>query len=259
MTTELHEHHAAMAASGRSDADRREGGLGKPRSLMWVAAAATLHCLTGCAIGEVLGMVIGTAFGLSDELTIVLAITLAFLFGYSFTLLPLRRAGLAFSVAVPVALAADTFSITVMEIVDNVAMVTIPGAMDASLGDWLFWGSLGLALTIAFVAALPVNRYLIARGRGHAVAHEWHHAGHVQDAKPAPEIPIFRMAAIALSALAFTIGIGVTAAMLTGNEEHDPMPAHSEPVRPHERVGTRVAATESSQFGSLRGAERVWQ
>jgi hypothetical protein len=143
-------------------------------SLNSVAFSATAHCLTGCAIGEVLGFVIGTALGWSDLATMALAIALAFLFGYSLTMLPLLRSGLALGAVVPLALAADTFSITVMEIVDNAIMLLIPGAMEAGLGDVLFWGSLAFALAVAFVAAFPVNRWLIARGKGHAVVHAHH-------------------------------------------------------------------------------------
>lgn len=141
------------------------------------AISATLHCLTGCAIGEVLGMVIGTALGWGDVATIVLAVVLAFFFGYLLTSLPLLRSGLAVAAVVPIALAADTVSIAVMEIVDNALIVAIPGAMDAGLGDALFWGSLAIALAIAFVVTVPVNRWMIGRGRGHAVVHG-HHAGH---------------------------------------------------------------------------------
>ena len=142
------------------------------------AFSATLHCLTGCAIGEVLGIVIGTALGWSDVATIVLAIVLAFFFGYGLTMLPLLRSGMALGAVLPLAFASDTLSITVMEIVDNLIIVAIPGAMDAGLGSLLFWGSLAFALAVAFVAAFPVNRYLLARGKGHAVVHEYHHGGH---------------------------------------------------------------------------------
>jgi hypothetical protein len=144
-------------------------------SLNSVAFAATVHCLTGCAIGEVLGMIIGTALGWNDWQTIALAVALAFLFGYSFTLVPLLRGGLALAAAVPIALAADTISITIMEVVDNAIMLLIPGAMEAGLTNLLFWASLAFALVVAGVAAYPVNRWLIARGRGHAVVHA-HHA-----------------------------------------------------------------------------------
>jgi len=141
------------------------------------AFSATLHCLTGCAIGEVLGVVVGTALGWSTVATIALAIVLAFFFGYGMTILPLLRSGMALGVVLPLAFASDTLSITVMEIVDNLIIVVIPGAMDAGLGSLLFWGSLAFALAVAFVAAFPVNRYLISRGRGHAVVHK-HHGHH---------------------------------------------------------------------------------
>jgi hypothetical protein len=144
------------------------------QSLNRLAASATTHCLTGCAIGEVLGVMIGTALGWGNFETIVLAIVLAFFFGYAFTSWPLLRSGLALAAVVPIALAADTLSITVMEIVDNAILLVIPGAMEAGLGDILFWASLAFALPVAWVAAFPVNRYLIARGRGHAVVHAHH-------------------------------------------------------------------------------------
>jgi Domain of unknown function (DUF4396) len=158
MEAASHVHHHEMPTSGRA--------------LTAVALSATLHCLTGCAIGEVLGMIIGTALGFSDLETIALAVVLAFFFGYALTSLPLLRAGLALSAVVPIALASDTLSIAVMEIVDNGILLTIPGAMEAGLGDVLFWGSLSIALVIAGMFALPVNRWLIARGKGHAVVHE---------------------------------------------------------------------------------------
>ena len=145
-------------------------------SLNRTAFSATLHCLTGCAIGEVLGIMIGTALGWSNVTTIVLAIVLAFFFGYGLTMLPLLRSGMALGAVLPLAFASDTLSITVMEIVDNLIIVAIPGAMDAGLGSLLFWGSLAFALAVAFIAAFPVNKYLISRGKGHAVVHK--HYGH---------------------------------------------------------------------------------
>ena len=157
-TAHNHHDHHEMPTSGRA--------------LSAVAISATLHCLTGCAIGEVTGMAIGTALGFSNFATIALAVFLAFLFGYSLTSLPLLRAGLALSVVIPIALASDTFSIATMEVVDNVIMLTIPGAMHAGLDDLLFWGALSVALVIAGVAAFPVNRWLIARGKGHVAVHE---------------------------------------------------------------------------------------
>jgi hypothetical protein len=144
------------------------------QSLNRLAFSATWHCLTGCAIGEILGLAIGTALGWGNFETIVLAVVLAFFFGYSFTAVPLLRSGLAFGTAAGIAFAADTVSIAVMEIVDNAIVLLIPGAMEAGLDELLFWGSLAFALLVAFVAAYPVNRWLIARGRGHAVAHAHH-------------------------------------------------------------------------------------
>jgi hypothetical protein len=144
------------------------------RSLNHVALVATAHCLTGCAIGEVLGMVIATAFGWGNAASIALAVALAFPFGYSLTLLSLLRSGLGLRSSLATAFAADTVSITVMEIVDNAFVVLVPGALAAGLGEALFWWSLALGLALAFVAAFPVNRWLIARGRGHAVAHAGH-------------------------------------------------------------------------------------
>ena len=154
--------------------ERAHGAHHGEQSLNRVAFSATVHCLTGCAIGEVLGMIIGTALGWGDFETIALAVVLAFFFGYSLTMLPLLRSGLALSAAIPVALAADTISITIMEIVDNAIMLLIPGAMEAGLDNFRFWGSLAVALLIAGVCAYPVNRWLIGRGRGHAVVHSYH-------------------------------------------------------------------------------------
>jgi hypothetical protein len=141
------------------------------RALTGVAIAATLHCLTGCAIGEVAGMAVGTALGLSNLATIVLSILLAFVFGYGLTSMPLLRAGLALAAVIPIALASDTFSIATMEVVDNGVVLVVPGALEAGLGTLLFWGSLAFSLAVAFVAAVPVNRWLIGRGKGHAAVH----------------------------------------------------------------------------------------
>jgi hypothetical protein len=141
------------------------------------AITATLHCLTGCAIGEVLGMVLGTHFGLSDFATITLAVALAFFFGYLFTFAPVLSSGMKFRDAIKTTLAADTVSITTMEIIDNAVMLAIPGAMMAGLQDGLFWGSLAFSLVVAFFVTVPVNRWLIARGKGHAVVHA-HHQHH---------------------------------------------------------------------------------
>jgi hypothetical protein len=176
-----HGAHAAHAAHAAHGGHRRDAAPSTPPTagpgLSRIAVSATIHCLTGCAIGEVLGMVIGTGLGWSNARTIAISVLLAFVFGYGLTMLPLLRAGLAFGAAAKLALAADTASIVIMEIVDNAIMLAIPGAMHAGLRSPLFWGSLAAALLIAGVAAFPVNRWLIARGRGHAVVHQ-HHGGH---------------------------------------------------------------------------------
>jgi hypothetical protein len=151
------------------------GGGGS--SLNRLAFSATVHCLTGCSIGEVLGMVIGTALGWSNAATILISIALAFASGYALTLLPLLRAGMALATALGLALASDTLSITIMEIVDNAVVLVIPGAMNAGLADGLFWGSLVVSLVLAGIAAFPANRWLISRGQGHALVHK-HHGHH---------------------------------------------------------------------------------
>ncbi len=166
------DHHAAHPAH-----HHQTSAPATSPSLSRVAFSATLHCLTGCAIGEVLGMVLGTALDWSNGATIVLSVVLAFVFGYGLTMLPLLRSGLAFGTAVSLALASDTASIALMEAVDNAIMLLIPGAMHAGLGSALFWGSLLASLLIAGAAAFPLNRWLISRGRGHAVVHA-HHGGH---------------------------------------------------------------------------------
>ncbi|MFF4831244.1 DUF4396 domain-containing protein [Streptomyces sp. NPDC001315] len=165
MQHEAHAHHHT--------ADTMAGAM---TGATWsMAVQATLHCLTGCAIGEVLGMVIGTALGWGNAGTTVLAIVLAFFFGYSFTLRGVLRAGVGFRTAFRVALAADTLSIAVMELIDNGVIVLWPEAMDATLGDLLFWGSLASSLVIAFVVTVPVNKWMIGCGKGHAVVHQYHH------------------------------------------------------------------------------------
>jgi hypothetical protein len=180
-TGEEHHDHHAMPSSGAA--------------LTGVAISATLHCLTGCAIGEVAGMAIGTAAGLANGATVVLSIVLAFVFGYGLTSLPLLRAGLALATVVPIAFASDTLSIATMEIVDNAIVVAIPGAIEAGLDSVLFWGSLSFALPVAGAVAMPVNRYLIARGKGHVAVHETGiHGG--------PPIPVVG----AIAAVAFVFG-----------------------------------------------------
>jgi hypothetical protein len=166
-----HEHHTDHEQHEHAHAGH--GGLGK---VSWsMAAQATLHCLTGCAIGEVLGMVIGTAFGWGNMPTMILAIVLAFFFGYALTLRGILKAGVDFRTAFRVALAADTLSIAVMELIDNGVIVLWPNAMDAQLADGLFWGALAASLAIAFVVTTPVNKWMIGRGKGHAVVHQYHH------------------------------------------------------------------------------------
>lgn len=162
---EDHGHHADHSHRGPEQA---------VSSLNRTAFMATVHCLTGCAIGEVLGMAVGTALGWSNWPTVGLAVILAFLFGYGMTLWPLRRAGMAWGAALGLAFASDTLSMTTMEVVDNAIMLVLPGAMEASLSAPLFWGSLVVSLVLAGAAAFPVNRWLIARGQGHALVHAQH-------------------------------------------------------------------------------------
>lgn len=163
-----HDHaHAQPRGHGHESHELPTSG----RALTGVAISATLHCLTGCAIGEIAGMAIGTAVGLANWPTVALSVALAFLFGYGLTSMPLLRAGLALAAVVPIALASDTFSIATMEVIDNAVVLAVPGAMDAGLSALLFWGSLAFSLAVAFVAAVPVNRWLIARGKGHAAVH----------------------------------------------------------------------------------------
>ncbi len=159
--TAMHHHH---------DTARPEGA-----ALTRLAVSATLHCLTGCAIGEVLGLVLATWWGWADAPSIALAVALAFVFGYALTIAPVLRSGLPLRRALAVAFAADTVSILTMEVVDNAIMLAVPGAMDAGLLSPLFWGALAVALAVAFAVTVPVNRALIARGKGHAVVHEYHH------------------------------------------------------------------------------------
>ena len=193
-TADAHAHHHEMPTSGAA--------------LTGVAISATLHCLTGCALGEIAGMAIGTAFGFSNLATILLAIALAFLFGYTLTSIPLLRAGLALSVVIPIALASDTLSIATMEVVDNLVLIAIPGAMHAGLGDLLFWGSLAFALVLAGAVAVPVNRWLIGRGKGHAVVHETGiHGG------PSPRL------VGAVAAVAFVFGTAVLTAEAIDEDE----------------------------------------
>lgn len=167
--------HGHQGHDGHQGHTAHAGHAGHAGGASWgMAALATLHCLTGCAIGEVLGMVLGTAFGLHNGATVVLSVLLAFVFGYALTMRGVLKAGLDVRAAVKVALAADTVSILVMELIDNSVMVTVPGAMDAGLGDLLFWIALAGSLALAFTLTVPVNKWMIGRGRGHAVVHAHH-------------------------------------------------------------------------------------
>lgn len=183
-----------------------------------MSASATLHCLTGCAIGEILGLLIGTAIGLANGWTIALSVALAFLFGYSLSTLPLVKAGLTMWAALSVVLAADTLSIATMEIVDNAVMALIPGAMNAGLVNVVFWIGMMIALTAAFFAAYPVNRYLLQRGKGHALTHHYHHG----DSQPEGKrrlIPDLSSGALAAVIASFMIGgLVVAVAAELGND-----------------------------------------
>ena len=185
-----------------------------------MAASATLHCLTGCAIGEILGLVIGTAAGLSTGVTIALAVGLAFLFGFSLSTLPLLAAGLDLGPALRIVVAADTLSIATMELVDNGVMAVIPGAMDAGLVNPVFWLAMSLALAVAFAAAYPVNLYLLGKGKGHALTHGFH------GAERRRRIPTLDSVTLAVAIVAFMIG-GLVVALADGLEDDDePAPQH---------------------------------
>ncbi|MCX8559937.1 DUF4396 domain-containing protein [Mycolicibacterium mucogenicum] len=175
MASESHDHHANHHDG--HDPSSHMGHAHHGGSINAMAVSATLHCLTGCAIGEIVGLIIGTALGLTNLATIGLAIALAFVFGYTLSTLPLLKAGLAIGTALSVVLAADTLSIATMEIVDNVVMAVIPGAMNAGLVNPIFWIGMMIALTVAFFAAYPVNRYLLQKGKGHALTHKYHGGG----------------------------------------------------------------------------------
>ena len=226
-----HDHHEMPTSGG---------------ALTGVALSATLHCLTGCAIGEVLGMVIGTALGFSTLGTIALAVGLAFLFGYALTSLPLLRAGLALPVVIPIALASDTLSIATMEVVDNAIMVAVPGAMESGVGSLLFWGSLSFALVIAGAVALPVNRWLIARGKGHAVVHETGIHGGLSP----------RVVGVA-AALAFVFGSSVLAAELVSGSDadggHGAMAAPATPAHGEPAGSGHAAEAEAARVRGLAG------
>lgn len=199
-----------------------------------LAASATLHCLTGCALGEVVGLLLGTALGLGTATTIALAVGLAFLFGYSLSTLPLLREGIALRAALGVVLAADTLSIAVMEVVDNAVMAGIPGAMDSGLVNPVFWIGMIIALAAAFVAAYPVNRFLLARGKGHALTHQFHegqgdhgdHGGHGDHA--GHRAPGMETRILFAGLVGFLLGGLVVS--VAAELEDEPAPAHAATV-----------------------------
>ena len=217
-----HDHHSQHAVHD-PHAGHTGHGVGSSARM---AASATLHCLTGCAVGEILGLMIGTAVGLSQGWTIALAVSLAFFFGYALSLLPLVRGGLAAWAAFRLVVAADTLSIAVMEVVDNLVMALIPGAMDAGLVNVVFWVGMMIALTVAFLAAYPVNKWLLARGQGHALTHGLHGDGSAvrgwRRYVPAP-----RTGTLVAVLVAFMLGGLVVAAAdeLAGTPE--PAPVHA--------------------------------
>lgn len=194
-----HAHH------GHEQAHAHQQGSAGNANVNAMALSATLHCLTGCAIGEILGLMIGTAVGLSEGWTIALAVGLAFLFGYTLSLLPLVKAGLSVGAAVALVFAADTLSIATMEVVDNAVMAVIPGAMDAGLVNVVFWVGMMIALTAAFLAAYPVNRYLLQRGKGHALTHE-HHGHHGEPQGARRFIPALGTGTLVAVIIAFMVG-----------------------------------------------------
>ncbi|MEW1952250.1 DUF4396 domain-containing protein [Terrabacter sp. NPDC080008] len=193
-----HQHHTTPAGHDQH--------AGQGSGLRSMAASATLHCLTGCAIGEILGLMIGTAVGLGPAATIALSIGLAFLFGYTLSSLPLLRGGLGLGGALRLVLAADTVSILTMEVVDNLVVAVIPGAMNAGLVNPVFWVSMALSLAVAFVAAYPVNRYLLSHGKGHALTHEQHHGGSGAVTGARRLIPAIPTTALAAAIAAFMLG-----------------------------------------------------
>lgn len=190
-----------------------------------MARSATLHCLTGCAIGEIAGLIIGTALGMSNLATIALAVGLAFFFGYTLSTLPLLRAGVALGTALSVVLAADTLSILTMEIVDNAVMAVIPGAMNAGLVNAVFWLGMMIALAAAFFAAYPVNRYLLGRGKGHALTHQ-HHAGTSAPTRARRFIPAFSTATLVAAITAFMLG-GLVVSIADQVTSTDPQAEHA--------------------------------
>jgi Domain of unknown function (DUF4396) len=215
MTVQAHDHS--------SHAHHEHGG-----NVNTMALSATLHCLTGCAIGEIAGLIIGTALGLGNLATIALAVGLAFLFGYTLSTLPLLRGGVALGTALSVVLAADTLSILTMEIVDNAVMAIIPGAMNAGLVNWVFWVSMMIALGVAFVAAYPVNRYLLGRGKGHALTHQYHQGGG-EPTGARRFIPAFSTGALVAAITAFMLG-GLVVSIADQVAGPEPAAEHAQPA-----------------------------
>ncbi|MBP2391686.1 DUF4396 domain-containing protein [Aeromicrobium fastidiosum] len=211
-------HHHDMDHTDHGDA----GHAGHGGGVNSMAASATLHCLTGCAIGEILGLMIGTAAGLSNGVTIVISVALAFVFGFSLSSLPLLKAGLGVGAALSVVLAADTLSIATMEVVDNLVMAVIPGAMDAGLVNVLFWVGMMISLTVAFFAAYPVNRYLLQRGKGHALTHEYHQAAPAATGfrRFIPSIPTNALVAVIVAFMLGGLVVSIADDLGAGNDSH---------------------------------------
>lgn len=211
-------HHHDMDHTDHGDA----GHSGHGGGVNSMAASATLHCLTGCAIGEILGLMIGTAAGLSNGVTIVISVALAFVFGFSLSSLPLLKAGLGVGAALSVVLAADTLSIATMEVVDNLVMAVIPGAMDAGLVNVLFWVGMMISLTVAFFAAYPVNRYLLQRGKGHALTHEYHQAAPATTGfrRFIPSIPTNTLVAVIVAFMLGGLVVSIADDLGAGSDSH---------------------------------------
>lgn len=215
------------ATHGHDESNHGHHDMG---SVNRMAVSATLHCLTGCAIGEIVGLIIGTALGLSNLATIALAVALAFLFGYSLSTLPLLKAGLALGAALSVVLAADTLSILTMEVVDNLVMAVIPGAMNAGLVNPIFWVGMMIALTAAFFAAYPVNRVLLQRGKGHALTHQYHGAEETSTGARR-FIPSFSTGALVAVIVAFMLG-GLVVSVADELTQASPGPSHAKALVP---------------------------
>jgi hypothetical protein len=230
MTVSSHDAHG-HGVPGEHDHHAMTGNVNS------MAASATLHCLTGCAIGEIAGLMIGTALAFTNVATIALSVGLAFLFGYTLSTLPLLKAGVAFGAALSVVLAADTLSILTMEIVDNLVMAVVPGAMNAGLVNWVFWISMMLAFMAAFVAAYPVNRYLLRRGKGHALTHEYHGDGG-EPSGARRYIPSLSTGALVAGITAFMLG-GLVVSIAAQFESSNDTNQH--------------AMSAPSSFGTIRG------